>query len=40
VIICSAPDEASLIRLLRQADRDWLREGGAAPLLGRVVALA
>jgi len=40
VIICSAPDEPSLIRLLRQADRDWLREGGAAPLLGRVVALA
>ena len=40
VIICSAPDEPSLIRLLRQADRDLLREGGAAPLLGRVVALA
>ena len=40
VIICSAPDEPTLIRLLRQADRDWLREGGAAPLLGRVVALA
>lgn len=40
VIICSASDERSLLRLLRQADRDWLREGGAAPLLGRVVALA
>jgi hypothetical protein len=39
VIICSAPDEPALIRLLRQADRDWLREGGVAPLLGRVVAL-
>jgi predicted nuclease of predicted toxin-antitoxin system len=38
VIICSAPDETALVRLLRSVDRTLLRvEGSAAPLRGRVI---
>jgi hypothetical protein len=41
VIICSAPDEAGLRRLLRHADRTWLRDPSAPslPLKGRKITL-
>jgi hypothetical protein len=41
VIICSAPDEAGLRRLLRHADRTWLRDPSAPsqPLRGRKITL-
>jgi len=39
VVICSAPDEAALIRLLRRLDRETLRAPDAAtlPLRGRKI---
>lgn len=39
VVVCWAPDEAALIRLLRQVDRDTLRapEADPLPLRGRKV---
>jgi len=42
VVICSAPDETSLGRLLRYIDRELLRAPGAAdpPLAGRTIALS
>ncbi len=40
VVICSAPDEMRLLRVLRSVDRDWLRTGVPAPLAGRVVEIA
>jgi hypothetical protein len=42
VVICSAPDEAALGRLLRHIDRELLRAPGAAdpPLVGRTVELS
>jgi Domain of unknown function (DUF5615) len=41
VIVCSAPDETALVRLLRHADRVMLRVDGAGglPLRGRKVEL-
>jgi hypothetical protein len=41
VVICSAPDEAALGRLLRHVDRTIVRAAGASdpPLAGRTVAL-
>ena len=41
VIICSAPDEAGLRRLLRHADRTWLRDPSvpSLPLKGRKITL-
>ena len=42
VVICSAPDEAALGRLLRYIDRELLRASGASdpPLVGRTIALS
>lgn len=42
VVVCSAPDEASLIRVLRRLDRDTLRaaDAGALPLRGRKIQIA
>jgi predicted nuclease of predicted toxin-antitoxin system len=42
VVVLSAPDEAGLIRLLRQLDRDVLRaaDAGDTPLAGRKLDLA
>lgn len=40
VIICSAPDETRLLRVLRTVDRDWLRGETPAPLRGRVIEIA
>jgi hypothetical protein len=39
VVVCSAPDESGLIRMLRRFDRDTLRaeDAGALPLRGRKV---
>ena len=37
VVICSAPDERALARVLRRVDRTLLRATGPAPLLGRVI---
>jgi predicted nuclease of predicted toxin-antitoxin system len=42
VIVCSAPDERNLMRLLRYVDRTMLRTSGAAldqPLKGRKISL-
>jgi hypothetical protein len=41
VIICSAPDETGLRRLLRHADRTWLRDPSvpSLPLKGRKITL-
>jgi len=42
VIVCAAPDERNLARLLRYIDRTMLRTGGAVvdqPLKGRKIAL-
>jgi hypothetical protein len=42
VIVCAAPDERNLVRLLRYVDRALLRTSGAAvdlPLRGRKIAL-
>jgi hypothetical protein len=42
VIVCSAPDETGLIRLMRQIDRDVFRaaDAGTTPLRGRMLNLA
>jgi hypothetical protein len=40
VIVCSAPDEARLLRVLHSVDRDWLRTDTPAPLAGRVIEMA
>jgi precorrin isomerase len=42
VIVCSAPDEPALLRLMRRVDREWLRANGvvAMPLRGRTLHLA
>jgi len=32
VVVCSAPDEAGLVRLMRRIDRQTLRAAGAGPL--------
>lgn len=39
VVVCSAPDEAGLIRLLKRLDRETLRapDAGALPLRGRKI---
>ncbi|HEX5068919.1 MAG TPA: DUF5615 family PIN-like protein, partial [Vicinamibacterales bacterium] len=42
VVICSAPDEAALLRLMRRIDKELLRkhDAGLMPLRGRTVHLA
>jgi hypothetical protein len=42
VIVCWAPDEIALVRLMRQIDRDVFRaaDAGATPLRGRTILLA
>ncbi len=42
VVVCSAPDEAGLLRVLRRFDRDMLRaaDAGALPLRGRKIQIA
>jgi len=41
VIVCWAPDEAALLRLMRRVDRELLRvpDAGAMPLRGRTIHL-
>jgi hypothetical protein len=42
VVVCSAPDEAGLVRVLRRLDRTTLRaaDAGALPLRGRKIQIA
>ena len=39
VVVCWAPDEIALLRLMRRIDREWLRADGAGvmPLRGRTI---
>jgi len=39
VVVCWAPDEISLLRLMRRIDREWFRADGAGamPLRGRTI---